>query len=62
MFDNDQAGRDATQRFNRMIRKDLFIINIKIPDGRKDINDLSYEEFDQLLTSYGLTWRFPTVD
>jgi len=62
MFDNDQAGRDATQRFNRLIRKDLFVINVKIPDGKKDINDLSYEEFDSLLTSYGLTWRFPIVD
>ena len=59
MFDNDQAGRDATQRFNRMIRKDLFVVNIKIPNGKKDINDLSYEEFNDLLNSYGLTWRFP---
>ena len=59
MFDNDQAGRDATQRFNRMIRKDLFVVNVKIPDGRKDINDLSEEEFNQLLDSYNLTWRFP---
>lgn len=62
MFDNDQAGRDATQRFNRLIRKDLFVINVKIPDGKKDINDLSYEEFDKLLIGYGLTWRFPTVE
>lgn len=59
MFDNDQAGRDATTRFNRLIRKDLFVINVKIPDGRKDINDLSFDEFNQLLNSYGLTWRFP---
>ena len=57
MFDNDQAGRDATQRFNRLIRKDLFVINVKIPDGRKDINDLSEDEFNRLLDSYGLTWR-----
>lgn len=59
MFDNDQAGREATHRFNRMIRKDLFVINVKIPDGKKDINDLSYEEFNQLLDSYNLTWRLP---
>lgn len=61
MFDNDQAGRDATQRFNRMIRKDLFVINVRIPDGKKDINDLSYDEFNELLNSYGLTWRFELI-
>ena len=62
MFDNDQAGRDATQRFNRLIRKDLFVINIEIPNGKKDINDLSEDEFNQLLDSYNLTWRLPFTE
>lgn len=57
MFDNDEAGRKATARFNRTIRKDCFVINIKIPDGKKDINDLTEEEFNQLLDSYNLTYR-----
>lgn len=61
MFDNDQAGRDATQRFNRLIRKDLFVINVQIPNGKKDINDLTYDEFNELLNSYGLTWRFQST-
>lgn len=62
MFDNDQAGRDATNRFNKIIRKDLFVINVKIPNGKKDINDLSEEEFNKLLNSYNLTWRLPFAD
>jgi len=57
MFDNDEAGRKATERFNKKIRKDCFVINIKIPDGKKDINDLSEEEFNKLLNSHNLTYR-----
>lgn len=62
MFDNDEAGRLATQKFNEKIRKDLFVINVKIPDGKKDINDLTEEEFNLLLDSYDLTWRLPFVE
>lgn len=57
MFDGDEAGREATRRFNKMIRKDCLITNVAIPAGHKDINDLSEEEFNNLLNSYGLKWR-----
>lgn len=57
MFDNDEAGIRATERFNKLIRKDCLVTNITIPNGKKDINDLNEDEFNTLLNSYNLTWR-----
>ena len=47
-FDGDEAGDKAIKRFNRSIRKDVMVSQKVIPRG-KDINDLTKEEFDNLL-------------
>lgn len=48
-FDGDSAGRRATERFKRMVPNKLITYYI-LPEG-KDINDLSYDEF-QCLKEY----------
>lgn len=45
MFDNDDAGKRFTEKFNKNIRKDVFVLNCQLPKGKKDINDLSEDEF-----------------
>ena len=47
VFDGDQAGDNATQKFIKNIRKDVLINIVKIPRG-KDVNDLTKKEFEQL--------------
>lgn len=45
-FDNDIAGRRFTNKLLKNIRKDIFVINVPILiSGKKDINDLTREEF-----------------
>ena len=48
-FDGDDAGRKGANRFIKGMSKDVIITNINMPDG-KDINDLSKEEFEYLLS------------
>jgi DNA primase len=48
-FDGDEAGDKAIKRFKKNIRKDVFISVKVIPRG-KDVNDLTKEEFDKLVT------------
>ena len=50
MFDGDEAGRRGAMRFMKNIRKDVFVTDIQMYPG-KDVNDLSKEEFMQLLKS-----------
>lgn len=46
MFDNDDWGRKFTETVNRKLKKDIIVINVTIPyKGKKDINDLTKEEF-----------------
>lgn len=46
MFDNDQAGKRFTKKLMQNIRKDILVINVPIIiPGKKDINDLSFDEF-----------------
>ena len=47
-YDNDPAGRKGAGRFKKFIRKDVFVDDIIMPEG-KDINDLSKEEFEDLV-------------
>lgn len=54
MFDNDEAGKRFTEKFNKNIRKDVIVINCQLPKNRKDINDLSEEEFWKCLNSIGV--------
>lgn len=47
MFDNDQAGKRFEQKLLNKIRKDILVVRVPIPfSDKKDINDLSQEEFD----------------
>ena len=55
LFDNDSAGQRFTELFNKYIRNDIFTYNIKIDvPGAKDINDLSKEQFIDLLRRNGI--------
>lgn len=47
-YDGDPAGRKGASRFKQFIRKDVFVDDIIMPEG-KDINDLSKEEFTDLV-------------
>lgn len=50
MFDNDDAGRRFTEKVTKKLRKDILVINVEIPiQGKKDINDLTQEEFNYCL-------------
>ena len=49
-FDGDNAGRNATQKFKRIL-KDKIVSYLILPNGR-DINDLSKEEFFSLKEYY----------
>ena len=47
MFDNDIAGKRFEQKLMNKVRKDILVIHVPIPFlNKKDINDLSQEEFD----------------
>ena len=44
MFDNDNAGRSFNEKAHKYLSKRLFIIDVNII-GKKDIGELSYDEF-----------------
>ena len=45
MFDNDQAGQQATQRALKLFyQQNLFPKIISLPEPRKDIDEISNEE------------------
>lgn len=46
-FDGDEAGDKGTYRFKHNIRKDVFVSEKQLPNG-KDVNDLTKEQFDSL--------------
>lgn len=46
MFDNDAAGKRFTSKLVKNLRKDMLVINVPIIiPGKKDINDLTFDEF-----------------
>lgn len=46
MFDNDAAGRRFTNKLKKNLRKDILLIDVPIIyPGKKDINDLTFDEF-----------------
>ena len=49
-MDGDEAGRKATERLKKSLRKVAITWSIHMPDG-KDLNDCSKEEFDILYES-----------
>ena len=48
-FDGDAAGRKGAETFKKNIRKDVFVTDIIMPP-KKDLNDLSKDEFYDLLS------------
>ena len=52
MFDGDSAGRKGADRFKKNVKGKL-LTDIHLPEG-KDVNDLSKEEFLDLLKKYGV--------
>lgn len=49
LYDNDRAGRDATEKFSKIYKKSFIIKNVSIPEG-KDPGSLSKSEILNLKT------------
>lgn len=54
MFDGDEAGDKGIREFLKHIRKDVIVNIIRIPRG-KDVNDLSYEQVENLVLNNRIT-------
>ena len=48
-FDNDAAGRSFLETLKRKLTKRIIIIETKFPFGRKDLNDLTKEELQEVI-------------
>ena len=48
-FDNDAAGRSFLETLKRKLTKRIIVIETKFPFGRKDVNDLSKEELQEII-------------
>ena len=48
-FDNDAAGRSFLEMLKRKLTKRIIVIETKFPAGRKDVNDLSKEELQEII-------------
>ena len=46
-LDNDKGGRDGTERIRKLVRNKL-ITEVVIPNGKKDIGELTEEEINDL--------------
>lgn len=57
MFDNDAAGREFTNLLKKQISKRIITKLVKIPNGKKDINDLTKSEFTECLKSAEISNR-----
>ena len=53
-FDGDEAGDNGIRKFLANIRKDVIINIIRIPRG-KDINDLSYDQVEHIISQSLMT-------
>jgi len=51
MFDNDAAGRSFTETLKKKLSKRIIIVDTKFPANKKDINELSKEELDEIIQS-----------
>lgn len=49
MFDNDVAGRSFLETLKKKLDKRILVIDVQIPNNKKDINELSKQEFWQAL-------------
>ena len=57
-FDNDFDGRKFTNQLKRALNKNILIEEVKLPQNVKDVNDLSQEQWDELIKKFNL----PQVD
>ena len=48
-FDNDAAGRSFLETLKRKLTKRIIIIETKFPAWRKDLNDLTKEELQEII-------------
>ena len=48
-FDNDAAGRSFLEMLKRKLTKRIIIIETKFPANKKDVNDLSKEELQEII-------------
>lgn len=49
MFDNDNAGERFTKKIDELIRKDIILLHAKLPRVAKDINDLTQQQFEEVM-------------
>jgi DNA primase len=49
MFDNDDAGRSFTKALKRKLAKRIIAIETQLPPGKKDINDCTREEVQEVI-------------
>ena len=50
-FDNDEAGRRFACALKRGLDPSIIAVDVKLPANKKDLNELTKEEFDQIIYS-----------
>ena len=48
-FDNDTWGRTFTETLKNKLDKRILIVEVQLPAGKKDLNELSKEELDKII-------------
>ena len=48
-FDNDYWGRTFTETLKNKLDKRILIVEVQLPAGKKDLNDLTKEELDKII-------------
>lgn len=48
-FDNDAAGKSFTEILKKKLDKRIILIEVQLPQGKKDLNELSKEELDKII-------------
>ena len=48
-FDNDTWGRTFTETLKSKLDKRILIVEVQLPAGKKDLNDLNKEELDKII-------------
>lgn len=53
-FDNDYYGEQFRARLKKKLGKHIILVDVYMPTGKKDVNDLSDSEWEQLIKQYNL--------
>lgn len=51
MFDNDAAGLRFYERLKKKLNPDILLVRAQLPSGKKDINELTFDEFNYSLNN-----------